>query len=217
MRARCARVRDRSRRVGFRLLGRPFAVFAAISAVFALGNSSDALLVLRAQDLGTTAPLIPLMYFLFNVVGAAIATPIGSLSDRVGRRRVLVAGFGGYALVYAGFALARGSMAPWVLFAAYGVPYAMTESITRAFVVDLVPAHLRATAVGSYTFVLGLAALPASVGAGIVWDRVAPWAPFAIDAALMGVAAVALALSARWLAVPKPANAWETRLGDETG
>jgi hypothetical protein len=76
----------------------------------------------------------------------------------------------------------------------------MTESITRAFVVDLVPSRLRATAVGSYTFVLGLAALPSSTGAGIVWDKVAHWAPFAIDAALMGIAAIALAFAGKALA-----------------
>ncbi len=138
-----------------------------------------------------------------DTVGAAIATPIGSLSDRIGRRRVLIGGFGGYALVYAGFALAQGRLAPWLLFAAYGIPYAMTESITRAYVVDLVPAGLRATAVGSYTFVLGLAALPSSTGAGIVWDKVAHWAPFAIDAALMGSAAIALAFAGRALACAK--------------
>ncbi len=196
-------------RISFRHLGKPFAVFTAISAVFALGNSSDALLVLRAQDLGTKASVIPLMYFLFNVVAAAISTPIGSLSDRIGRRKVLIAGFGGYAVVYAGFALARGNFAPWVLFAAYGVPYAMTESITRTFVVDLVPERLRATAIGSYTFVLGLAALPSSTGAGIVWDRVAHWAPFAIDAALMGAAAIALALAGRALACAKDSSCAE--------
>jgi MFS family permease len=198
-------------RIRFRHLGRPFAVFTAISAVFALGNSSDALLVLRAQDLGTKASLIPLMYFLFNVVGAAISTPIGSLSDRVGRRKVLLGGFGGYALVYAGFALAHGSIAPWLLFAAYGIPYAMTESITRAFVVDLVPTRLRATALGSYTFVIGLAALPSSTGAGIVWDKVAHWAPFAIDAALMGIATIALAFAGKALARAKDS----TSLGED--
>jgi MFS family permease len=199
--------------LGFGHLGRPFLIFTAISAIFALGNSSDALLVLRTQDLGTKDSLIPLMYFVFNVVAAALATPLGSLSDRLGRRVVLAAGFGGYALVYAGFALARSDVSPWFLFAAYGVPYAMTEGLTRAFVVDLVPSALRATAVGSYTFVLGIAALPASFGAGIVWDKVAHWAPFAIDAALMGVAALALALSGKALACAKESAC----VGDETG
>jgi MFS family permease len=179
----------------FRLqhLGRPFALFTGASAVFALGNSSDALLILRAQDVGAAPALIPLMYFVFNVVGAALATPLGALSDRVGRRALLAAGFGGYALVYAGFALARAPQDVWLLFALYGVPYAMTEGMARAYVCDLVPAGVRATALGGYTFVLGLAALPASAAAGVLWDAVGHAAPFAVSAALMAAAAVLLA------------------------
>lgn len=185
-------------------LGKPFTLFAALSAVFALGNSSDALLVLRAQDLGAAAPLIPLMYFTFNVVAATLAAPFGALSDRVGRRPVLAVGFAGYAVVYLGFAIARGSASPWLLFAAYGVPYALTEGLTRAFVVDLVPSRLRATAVGGYTFVLGLAALPASTVAGILWDRVSHSAPFLLSAGLMGTAAAGLLLAAPLLDVSVP-------------
>lgn len=176
-------------------LGSAFAVFTALSAVFALGNSSDAMLVLRAQNLGAPAALIPLMYFVFNVVAASFAAPFGSLSDRVGRRTVLAAGFGGYAVVYFGFALARGASSPWLLFAAYGIPYALTEGLTRAYVVDLVPASVRATAVGGYTFVLGLAALPASLIAGILWDRISPAAPFVLSASLMATAALGLLLA----------------------
>lgn len=176
----------------FRRLGVPFTVFTAVSVVFALGNSSDAMLVLRAQDVGSAAALIPLMYFLFNVVGAALATPLGRLSDRVGRRRLIVFGFAGYALVYAGFALAAHPASVWVLFALYGVPYAATEGMTRAFVVDLVPCELRATAIGAYTFSIGLAALPASLGAGLLWDVISPAAPFAASAVLMAAAALAL-------------------------
>ncbi len=172
-------------------LGRPFAVFAAVSAIFALGNSSDAMLVLRAQDLGAPAALVPLMYFVFNVVAASLATRFGRRSDRVGRRRVIIAGFALYGVVYAGFAAASHPWSPWLLFAAYGIPYALTEGMTRAFVVDLVPDHLRATAIGGYTFVLGLAALPSSAMAGVLWDTVSHRAPFALSAALM-VAAAAL-------------------------
>jgi MFS family permease len=182
-------------------LGVPFTVFTAISALFALGNSSDAMLILRAQNVGTAAALIPLMYFVFNVVGAALATPFGHLSDRIGRRRLVVFGFAGYALVYAGFALAGHPASVWALFALYGVPYAATEGMTRAFVVDLVPPHLRATALGGYTFAIGLAALPASLVAGLLWDAVSPSAPFVLSAVLMAVAAIALATS-RLLHIP---------------
>jgi len=180
--------------IRLRHLGRPFALFTAASAVFALGNSSDALLILRAQDVGAAPALIPLMYFVFNVVGAALAAPLGSLSDRVGRKALLAAGFGGYALVYAGFALAHAPLAAWLLFALYGAPYAMTEGMARAYVCDLVPAEVRGTALGGYTFVLGLAALPSSLLAGMMWDTVGHAAPFALGAALMAAAAALLAL-----------------------
>lgn len=180
--------------LSFRGLGRPFAVFAAVSAIFALGNSSDAMLVLRAQDLGAAPALVPLMYFVFNVVAASLAHPFGVLSDRVGRKRMLVLGFAGYAAVYAGFAIAGASLAAWALFAAYGIPYAMTEGMTRAHVVDLVPCEMRATAVGAYTFVLGLAALPASTLAGVLWDTVGHAVPFAVSAGLMLLASLGLAV-----------------------
>ncbi len=180
-----------------RHLGRPFAVFTAVSSLFALGNSSDAMLVLRAQNVGMAPALIPLAYFVFNVVGSLASTPIGIRSDRVGRRRVLVAGFAGYAIVYAGFALMNAPVAAWVLFALYGIPYAMTEGITRAYVVDLVDPAVRATAIGGYTFVLGIAALPASLVAGLLWDAVGPAAPFWLSAVLMAAASVALAVTGR--------------------
>ncbi len=173
-------------------LGRPFATFTAIAALFALGNSSDAMLILRAQDLGASASLVPLMYFVFNVVGASLSGRFGRRSDEVGRRRVIIAGFLLYAIVYAGFALASTAWMPWVLFALYGVPYALTEGMTRAFVVDLVPEEVRATAIGGFTFVLGLAALPSSTMAGLLWDHVSHAAPFAVSAVLMATAAVAM-------------------------
>jgi MFS family permease len=180
--------------LSFRGLGRGFAVFTALSAVFALGNTSDALLVLRARDLGAATAVIPLMYFVFNVVGAVLAVPAGLRSDRVGRHRVLTAGFALYAAVYAGFALGGPSWAPWLLFALYGIPYAMTEGLARAFVIDLVPEDRRGTAVGTYTFVLGLAMLPASALGGILWDAVSPATPFWISTALMLAAALGLAV-----------------------
>jgi len=187
-------------------LGRRFAVFAAISALFALGNSSDAMLILRAQDLGTPVALVPLMYCVFNLVAASLASAFGRRSDRVGRRRTILAGFALYALVYAGFALATRHWAPWLLFAAYGVPYALTEGMTRAFVVDLVPETLRATALGAYTFLLGLAALPASALAGVLWDTVSHSAPFVLSASLMAVAAALLWAFRRAMEVPEAAT-----------
>ncbi|MRR12916.1 MFS transporter, partial [bacterium] len=125
--------------------------------------------------------------------------PLGVRSDRVGRRRMLVFGFAGYALVYLGFALARTAVAPWLLFAAYGVPYAATEGMTRAYVCDLAGDTRRGTVLGAYTFVLGLAALPSSMLAGVLWDALSPSAPFALSAGLMMLSALALLAAGGWL------------------
>lgn len=186
-------------RLSFKDFSKPLAVFTAISFVFGLANSSDAMLILRSQDLGAPAAVIPLMYVLFNVVAALLAAPFGARSDRIGRRRLVVFGFAGYALVYLGFALANSAVAPWLLFALYGVPYAATEGMTRAYVCDLAGAERRGTVLGGYTFVLGLAALPSSALAGLLWDTVSHAAPFAVSAGLMASAALALLVAGAWL------------------
>lgn len=192
-------VRDgAAKRISFKDFSAPLIAFTVVSFVFGLANSSDALLILRAQDLGAQAAVIPLMYVVFNVVAAGLATPFGSRSDRVGRRRLLVFGFTGYALVYLGFALADSAEAPWLLFALYGIPYAATEGMTRAYVVDLAGPGRRATVLGAYTFVLGLAALPASALAGLLWDTVSPAAPFALSGVLMVASALALVVAGPW-------------------
>ncbi|MRS12288.1 MAG: MFS transporter [Actinobacteria bacterium] len=189
----------RSPRPSFRGFGRPLVAFTAISGVFALANSSDAMLILRAQDLGAAPALIPLMYVVFNLVGALLSGPFGARSDRIGRRRLITFGFFGYALVYLGFSLARGAISPWWLFALYGIPYAATEGMTRAYVCDLAGSERRGTVLGAYTFVLGFAALPSSTIAGILWDTVSHSTPFLLSATLMGSCALALLVSGRWL------------------
>lgn len=193
------RAKPRAVPLSFRGFGKPLAVFTAISFVFGIANSSDAMLILRAQDLGAKAAVIPLMYVVFNLVGAALAAPLGRRSDRTGRRWILVFGFAGYALVYLGFAVAGSALAPWLLFALYGIPYAATEGMARAYVVDLSGSDRRATALGGYTFVLGIAALPSSLLAGVLWDRVGHAAPFYFSAVLMAASALALVLAGRAL------------------
>ncbi|OLD50146.1 MAG: MFS transporter, partial [Armatimonadetes bacterium 13_1_40CM_3_65_7] len=139
-------------------LGRRFAVFTAIITLFALGNSSDAFLILRAKNLGLPVATIPLIYFAFNVVYAVLSIPAGALSDRLGRRGVLIVGYVVFAIVYLGFAVASGPAGRWIvlpLFLTYGIYYALTEGVQRAFVVDLVPADLRATALGTFASATG--------------------------------------------------------------
>ena len=177
-------------RLGFASLGRDYVVFVLIATLFAIGNSSDAFLILRAQDLGVAAALVPLAYFGFNIVHAVLAMPLGSLSDRVGRRGVIVAGYLVFAAVYVGFALAAQPWLVWPLFAAYGAYYALTEGVQRAYVTDLVPAQRRGSALGTFNAITGAAALPASIVGGLLWQEVAPAATFYYGAAFAALAAL---------------------------
>ena len=161
-----------------------FKVFLAVMAVFTIGNSSDFFVILRAQNLGSSVFHIALMLVLFNATYAAISLPAGKLSDRLGRRRVIAFGWGVYALVYLGFALATNLWQVWLLFAAYGIYYGVVDGVARAFVADLVPAEKRGTAYGLYHGVVGLTLLPASLIAGWMWQAYSPSAPFFFGAAL---------------------------------
>jgi MFS family permease len=182
--------------VGWRGLGAGFYAFLAISLLFALGNSSDAFLLLRAKDVGLGNSEVVLSYMLFNVVYAAAAMPAGIASDRLGRRNVIGAGFVVFAAVYAGFALAGGGGAIWPLFAVYGLYMALTEGVGRAFVADFVPSERRATALGLYQGAMGGMVLLSSVIAGALWDVIDPAAPFALGAAT-SLAALAALLALR--------------------
>ena len=187
-------------KIRLRGLGRSFFTFMIIVAVFDLGNFSDAFLILRAQERGVSVLGIMGILILFNAIYAAISTPAGSLSDRVGRRRVMIGGWLIYAAVYLGFAVAGQTWQIWTLYAIYGVYYGLTFGTAKALVADLAPLELRGTAFGTYNATLGLIDLPASLIAGVLWQGIASWsgfgpsAPFYFGAAMALVAAVALAL-----------------------
>jgi MFS family permease len=192
-------VRERPR-ISFRGLGRRFGLFLLIVGIFDLGNSSDAFLVLRAQERGLTVVGVLGMLVTFNLVYTLVSTPAGSLSDRVGRRKVIVGGWLVYAAIYLGFALAGRGWHVWLLYALYGVYYGLAYGTAKAMVADLVPAAVRGTAYGTYNAVLGILDFPASLIAGILWQGVGGWqgfgasAPFYFGAALALTAAVLLAL-----------------------
>ena len=185
--------------IGWRGMPAGFYVFLAISLVFALGNSSDVFLLLRAKDFGLGNSEVVLAYMLFNLVYAAVAMPAGIVSDRLGRRTVIGGGFAVFAGVYLGFALARGGAAVWPLFAVYGLHMALTEGVARAFVADFVPSERRATALGLYGGAMGAMILLSSVLAGVLWDAVDPAAPFFLGGAT-ALAALVLLLALR----PRP-------------
>ncbi len=127
--------------------------------------------MLRAQNLGSPVLHVTLMLVLFNLTYVAFSVPAGILSDKLGRRRVMMMGWLVYALVYLGFAMATSTWQVWVLFAGYGIYHGMVEGVARAFVADLVPSHLRGTAYGLYHGVVGLTLLPASLLAGWLYLR----------------------------------------------
>ena len=160
-----------------------FWVFVAATGLFTLGNSSDAFLAIRSQSLGVTVRDLMLVVLAFNLINSAIAWPVGALSDRVGRRRLIALGWGLYVVTYAGFALAGSPGAVLPLWLLYGAYYGVNEGVGRALVADLAPSELRATAYGILNAVVGLAILPASVVAGLLWDGVGQQAPFWFAAA----------------------------------
>lgn len=178
--------------LGFRALDRKFAFFTLAATAFALGNSSDAFLILRAQNLGMAPAIIPLAYFSFNATYSLLSLPLGSLSDRLGRRPVLVAGYIVFAVIYLGFAVASRSVHAWILFVAYGLYYAATEGIQKAYIADLVAPGQRGTAIGTFNALTGLAALPASLVGGFLWQAFGPAATFLYGSALAALATILL-------------------------
>jgi len=182
-------------RITFRGLGRRFALFMLIVGLFDLGNSSDAFLILRAQERGLNVVGVLGMLATFNLVYTLVSTPAVSLSDRIGRRRVIVGGWLVYGAIYLGVALARSGWQVWLLYALYGVYYGMAYGTTRAMVADIVPPHLRGTAYGTYNAMLGILDFPASFIAGVLWQGVGPWqgfgpsAPFLFGAVMAFLAA----------------------------
>ncbi|HUS04783.1 MAG TPA: MFS transporter [Bryobacteraceae bacterium] len=162
--------------------------------LFALTNSSDAFIILRARQLGATTFVVVLMFSLYNLFSVLSAWPAGVLSDRIDRSRVLVGGLTIFGLAYLGFALAPSSSWFWFLFPLYGVYAGFTDGVARALVVDLVPMEKRGTALGMHAAVVGIAALPASIIAGVIWQRLGPAAPFYTGAVGAAVTAVLLLL-----------------------
>ncbi|MFQ6014498.1 MAG: MFS transporter [Anaerolineae bacterium] len=171
-------------RLSLKPFNRQFKLFLLAVLFFTLGNSSDAFLILRAQNAGVTAALIPLLWLLFNMVYSLSSWPAGILSDRVGRRALIVSGYLIFALVYLGFALVQSAWQVWGLFVLYGLYYGATEGVQRAYAADLVPAHLRGTAYGIYHTATGLALFPASFVAGVLWQTVGVFAPFVYGASM---------------------------------
>ncbi|MFL6200773.1 MAG: MFS transporter [Thermoanaerobaculia bacterium] len=174
-------------------LGGRFWAFLGVLFVFTLGNSTDAFLLLRAADLGVAPALVPILWAMLHVVKALSSTPGGILSDRLGRKPLLIAGWLVYAVVY--FLLGRAGVEwqVWALFAVYGIYFGLTEGVEKALVADLVPSDRRGAAFGWYNLALGLGALPASLIFGAIWDRWGAATAFTFGAGMALVAALGIA------------------------
>lgn len=175
-------------------LGDQFWRILLVIFLFTLGNSTDAFLLLRANQLGVPVALAPILWAALHVVKSASSAPGGALSDRIGRRPTLIAGWILYAAVYLGFARAGAAWQAWALFGLYGVFFGLTEGSERALIADLVAPERRGTAFGWYNLAIGLGALPASILFGYVWDHVGASAAFVMGATFAFVAALGMAM-----------------------
>ncbi len=165
-------------KLGWSSFDRFYKFFILVVILFSIGNSSDVFLILRAENVGISVTIIPLVYLVFNAVYSLGALPAGILSDRVGPKLIIFLAFLIFGFIYLGFARASQPVHIWLLFISYGIFMAMTEGVQKAFLATLVPSEFKATGFGLYNTLVGLAVLPASLIGGILWDRLGPQATF---------------------------------------
>jgi len=177
-----------------------FKSYLIILALFSLGNSSDAFLLLRARDLGLSVTSLPLLWAALHVSKLVSSYLGGDWSDRIARPKLIISGWLVYAATYLAFGAARERWHVWALFIVYGVYYGLTEPAEKALVKDLVPAHVRGRAYGYYNFVIGVTAVPAGVLTGLVWQTEGSMAALSLGAALACASSLGLVA---WTRIPK--------------
>lgn len=182
------------RKFRFRDFPKKFYLLLAIIFLFTLGNSTDALLIVKANEVGVKIAYIPLVYLIFNAVSVLLAIPVGTISDRIGRERILVFGYLVYAVVYLGFGYTTDVRMIVGLFATYGLYSACTDGIQKAFVSEMLDKNKQGTGLGIYNALLGITLLPASIIAGVLYDRIDNRVPFYFGAATATLAAILMAI-----------------------
>ena len=149
-----------------------FISFLIILLIFTLGNSSDAFLLLKAQNSGMTVLNIFIMLAIFNFVTSVFSLISGKLSDKIGRSKLIITGWVVYSVIYLGFAFAQSTSHVFILYVLYGIYYGCTDGVAKAFIADIVPANKRGTAYGLYNGAIGIMAFPASFLAGLMWQYI---------------------------------------------
>ena len=188
------RIKETSMRVSFKALPTNLRLLIVAASVFYLGHFGYAFLLLRAKDIGLADQTAILLYVLFYVVYVIAAIPAGTLSDRIGRKPVLIASYLMFAIVSLGLIYTSSLYSVLPFFALYGVSFAMFDSVQRAYVVDFAPEHLKATTLGSFHTAIGLVALPGGYIAGMLWDKISPEATFVYGLALAIISSLLLLL-----------------------
>ena len=182
-----------------------FKRFLLILALFTLSNSSDAFLILRANQSGVSLGIIPLLWAAHHASKVLSSLYGGDLSDRLGRKRLIVSGWVLYAAVYAGFAFVNNAFSAWALFLIYGIYFGLVEGAEKALVADLVRPEQRGTAYGLYNLAFGITVFPASLLMGMIWDWKGPGTAFLVSAVMGATAAVLLLIFVRVIRVPERA------------
>lgn len=180
---------DLSMRFEWKKTSSAFKVFLVISFIFAIGNSSDAFLILRSQNLGMSVSLTILAYVIYNLVSSLFSIPAGLLADKIGPRKLIFSGFLIFSLVYFLFGIAKSDEIVWLLFPMYGVFMGLTEGVSKMYVSKLVPHEISGSAFGVYQTTMGIATLIASSAAGWLWSSVSPSSPFFFGSAMAILAA----------------------------
>lgn len=167
-------------------------LYLLVAFLFTLGNSSNTFLLLRAKNLGFDDASVVLLYFVYNVSASLLSIPMGKLSDQVGRKKLLVSGYVIYGLVYLGFAFAGTPKILIGIFALYGAYTAMVSGVERAYIAEISPPHLKGTMLGLHATIVGVALLPASLIAGLLWNLFGVAVPFVFGSCLVLSAAAVL-------------------------
>jgi MFS family permease len=176
--------------ITLRHLNRDFKVFLIIVTIFTLGKTSEAFLVLRAQELGVSIATIPLIYLTFNMVSAFFSTPAGIIADRFGKRKTILSSYFLFSLIFFGFAVATNNAHAWLLFIAYGIFVAMNEGVQRAYVATVIRPEIMATGYGVYHTIVGISSLPSSIIGGVLWEHFGSQALFYYGAAMSLISSV---------------------------